>query len=122
MGKSMPFYDRTIEYLINPGSLVKKEILKRYIISNVITNDEVKMGKYKLHFLRNKVAIEGDGNYISIYKRQVNSPFILYSKRPPGKEIIIRPVSSDAVESLLINSPSVQHIIPNGESYRTYLF
>lgn len=119
MGKSMPFYDRRIEYLINPGSLVKKEIVKRYTISNVITDDEVKMGEYKLSFLSNKVFIEDDNDYITIYKRQVNFPFTPHLKRPPKKETIIRPVSSDAVESLLINSPSGQHIIPNGESYKT---
>lgn len=116
LGKSMPFYDRTIEYIINPGSSFEKDIKDRYKIVHSQKNESISLGNNKLNLSSKKLEINTFNKTILIYKRQVNLLRDLYSKGPARELLVIRPRSSDGIEDLLVKS-GLESLIPeNGES------
>lgn len=118
MGKSMPFYDRTIDFLINPTVQIENELKARYNIANVINDNNILIGKYNFIISSKSIRIQGSKETVEIFKRQLNSPFNLYSNGPIKGLRVIRPVSSDSIEPLLKNDSLEQQSIPNGESYK----
>ena len=115
ISKSMPFYDRTIEYVINPSSSFNNGINNRYQVSKVVRNNKIKIGKYDLNMNSNKIIVTKENQSILIFKRRVNSIFELYLNSPSSILSIIRPRSLDNSEQLLKKISISQQVVKNGE-------
>lgn len=116
LGKSMPFYDRTIEYIINPTSTFEKAIKERYEVMHIVRNNSIVLGEYNLNLSSKKVVVSKDKGNLTIFKRPVKSLGDLYSKGPSKVLWFIRPRSSDIIEGLLTKSGLESQVLMNGES------
>lgn len=119
ISKSMPFYDRTIEYVVNPSDKLKNEILSRYKVINFLNNNLLSIGGYSLEVSKDKVVLRNGYSNIHIYKRQINSPVTLFSMKPSKLLSIIRPKSSVITEDLLRKITFNQTVLKNG-GYMVY--
>lgn len=115
ISKSMPFYDRSIEYLINSSSIFNKDIKNRYKVLNVVTNNKIKIADYFIELSSKKVTFTKNDERIIIYTRPIISMYDLYSKRPSKVLSVIRPSSSEKVERLLMKSDFDYEVVLNGE-------
>ncbi len=115
ISKSMPFFDRTIEYVINPSNGFSDGINERYKIEKLVSNNKIKIGEYNFDLRRNQVILMKNNKGILIYKRPIKYMYELYSNRPANVLSVIRPRSSDSSEGLLKESALAQQVVKNGD-------
>jgi hypothetical protein len=121
LGKSMPFYDRRIEYIINPSTTFEEAIKERYEVLHIMKNNSIHIGEYNLNLSSNKVFLSKDKTNLVIFKRPVKSLRDLYSKGLSEELSLIRPRSSDSIEELLTKSGLESMVLKNGENVK-YIF
>jgi hypothetical protein len=111
ISQGMPFYDRSIEYIIGGSYRVQKELQERYTIDKILTKGKSSIGEYDIEIVSSYIHISKADRSFLIFKYAQKA---LYSPNKGG--LLIRPRSVSSTIERLLQEPHSLVINRNGRS------
>src|SRR3989344_7110593 len=120
LGKILPFYDRTIDIVVTQDERIVKKIDTYYIVKKILNRATIKTKMTDVALMKNQITIKNADEIFIVNQRPLLS-LLKIQHYPDTKMNIVRPISEEAVENLLIKLSANQKILEEDEVYNVFL-